>query len=285
MTAIIHNHLPQSLDESIDHGMNNKTEYQDCAQQAYLTLLSLPSEVLIMQLSYLSTKDIERSVQFTCKSIYSLCNMQHLWREFCLRTGKLEAKFLQTSRHHYQQVNTSYKHLYRCIPCVPIDFPNIQTALSYYHTVKDMLLDEKFTITLMPGVYHEQILLDATDFAYDYMVDDFDITPPLPHIKHHIEIRAANRDKGAAIVHCDQMDVNEPCISISFENHDEFDERERSIFSTFNVTLKDLQILHYTRGNDIWNGNCVLQVDGPAVNVNVLSCSFQSDSGRGVGEF
>jgi hypothetical protein len=262
------NKLPQAMErEDIDSIME---EEHCCHENSCTTLLSLPSEVLISQLTYLSIQDVEQSVKFTCKLIFKLCNTQHLWQEYCQQTGKLETpnSSLITNSNDDMTDSINYKELYMSTPCVPIDFSTIKKALQSYPSMKKELQLSKFTITLMPGVYYEQILLDYSDPLFS------DSNGSL----HEIHIRAAFHDKGAAIVHHNLSDINEPCVSITNRNGDNSNSVEGS------VALQNIQFLHFTRGNDIWNGNCALQVDGSNVKVNVLSCSFQSDSGRGVGK-
>ena len=63
------------------------------------------------------------------------------------------------------------------------------------------------------------------------------------------------------------------------------------------VTLRGLKFLHYAEGNDIWNGNAAIQVQGPfgpdnrparifppsiVPTVNVIDCDIMSMSGRGI---
>lgn len=257
------NKLPQAMErEDIDSMME---EDHCCHQHSCATLLSLPSEVLISQLTYLSIQDVEQSVKFTCKMLFKLCSAQHLWQDYCQQTGKLEPP---TIGNHDMVDSIDYKELYMSNPCVPIDFPTIKAALGCYPKVKNIVRSSKFTVTLMPGVYHEQILLDYSDPLF---ADNHDSVL-------EIYIRAAFHDKGAAIVHHNQNHTNEPCVSIRNQSDDDGNSVKGS------VSLKNIQFLHFTRGNDIWNGNCALQVDGQNVKVNVLSCSFQSDSGRGVGK-
>lgn len=270
-----HNRLPQA------HGVDTDNIIEETdnkfPHERSPCLFSLPSEVLVSQLSYLSIQDIETSVQYTCKVFNRLCNTQHLWREFCQQTGKLNENdspdSISNISHNNDQID--YRQLYMSTPCVPIDFPNIMAALDYYPIVREKLPSSTFTVTLMPGVYHEQIQLDA---KYYEILSNKGHSGLL-----HFNIRAAFHDKGAAIIHYDQNDTNQPCVSIINQsdtlsgNGESSDER-----SMFSVTIQDIQCLHYTIGNDIWNGNCALQVDGCNLNVNISSCSFQSDSGRGI---
>ena len=269
------------MDEEIETMMD---EDQGCHLSRFSScLLSLPSEVLVTILSYLCIDDVELSVKVTCKSLYSLSNTQHLWREFCKQTGKLEESgSIKGSYIHQRNTNIDYKQLYICTPCVPLDYPSIKQAINFYHSVKDRLLGSPFTITLMPGVYNEQIQLDAEDYETLSSVGGNNSVR-----RRGINIRAAFHEKGAAIVHHNQNDLNQPCVSIS--NRNDYSALENDVDSsveqsTFIFTLKDIQFLHYTKGNDIWNGNCALQVDGQNLHVNIISCSFQSDSGRGIGK-
>mmetsp|Transcript_32880 Transcript_32880/g.75665 ORF Transcript_32880/g.75665 Transcript_32880/m.75665 type:complete len:251 (-) Transcript_32880:336-1088(-) len=46
------------------------------------------------------------------------------------------------------------------------------------------------------------------------------------------------------------------------------------------VRLRDIRVLHYSLGEDLWNGNCGLFVSQGCA--DILRCSFQSNSGRGL---
>ncbi len=290
------NRLPQSFDNDGDRTPVVEEE-ENCQRGNSFNLLSLPSDILISQLSYLGIKEVEQSVKFTCKAFYALCHAQPLWREFCLQTGKLNMDYdPSNSSYSYSKGDhnkLNYKDLYESTPCVPVDFPTITGALQYYLTAKDRLsksLSPTFTITLMPAVYHERIEIVANNLTStasstsEQRSGRLQLRQQQP--EHDICIRAAFHDKGAAIVHYSQNKMNQPCVSIvnehNRENSNGMDEHNQKR-TLLNVTLQNLQFLHFTKGSDIWNGNCALQVDGHNLNVNILSCSFQSDSGRGLG--
>jgi hypothetical protein len=272
---------PQAFDANAEQIIQ---EEHDCDRNRSSSFLSLPSEVLILQLSFLGIREVEKSIKLTCKALFTLCNSQPLWREYCLQTGKIDTSSGSRNSErnngwcHSDQDQFDYKELYISTPCVPVDFRNITTALNHYPIVKDRLLNSSFTITLMPGVYNEQIEIVANKFL--------PVVSDSKKEKHSIQIRAAFPDKGAAIVHYNQDKMNQPCVSIinqnDNDNHIESDENS-PVKSMLSVTLQHIQFLHFTKGSDIWNGNCALQADGRNLIVNIFSCSFQSDSGRGIG--
>ena len=162
----------------------------------------------------MTIQDVEQSVKFTCKGVLKLCNAQHLWQEYCQQTGKLDANtsFIASDNEdtdcpHRAYDGIDFKQLYYCTPCVPNDCATVISALLRYPKVKHKLRS-KFTITLMPGVYHEQIRLDHLYPSFDNRQGWL----------HEIHIRAAFHEKGAAIVHYDEHDMNQPCVSIT--DHD-----------------------------------------------------------------
>ena len=253
-------------------------------QESYMTttFLSLPTEVLVSLFTYLSAKELTRSVRFTCKMLLESCDSQPLWREFCELTGKVESKSdeNEVARNNHIKKSQDYKHIYFCSPCVPTDFPTIVSALHYYSHVKHRLKSASvFTVTVMPGVYHEQITMMECDQESSQTNERAGNIIPTGSQEHNIVIRAAFGDKGAAIVHYNPNNANQPCVKIVHRNEQE---RELSQRSIIHITLQNLQFLHFSQGNNIWDGNCCLQLEGHGLHVDVSSCSFQSDSGRGI---
>mmetsp|Transcript_11881 Transcript_11881/g.14748 ORF Transcript_11881/g.14748 Transcript_11881/m.14748 type:complete len:256 (-) Transcript_11881:415-1182(-) len=220
-------------------------------------LIYLPSEVLILMLSCLGIQECESSVKLVSKAFRALCDSQSLWREHCQQTGKLNSQ--QFICHNFD-----YKRLYYTTPCVPIDFTSIDEALKQYPNVCHKSTNSSFTITLMPGVYQERIQIKHTEMRKRGQMDHY-----------NIQICAAFPEIGAAIIHYNEENMNLPCISLQQSRSGE----------RVSLTLKHLHVLHFTKGNDIWSGNCALQVDGVNMTAIMTACSFQSDSGRGVGKF
>ncbi len=254
------NRLPQSMDVIHD---TDKAVDSSC-------LLSLPTEVLITQLSYVGVNEVKHSVKCVCKSLYSICHLQPLWKEFCKQTGKLNGE----DDHQSNGFGFNYKQLYECIPCVPIDYPNIMTALAKHRTINNRWSQsDPYTITLMPGLYHDQIHIDASAMEYDDLCGS----------KRYIHIRAAFPSKGAAIVYYDRGQIDQPIVSIRNKSFEEITDEHDHEGLMIGLSLSHIQFLHYTRGSDIWNGNCAIQVDGLNLSVDIVSCSIQSDSGRGLG--
>jgi len=196
-------------------------------------------------------------------------NSEPLWREFCIRTGKIPpypTEYHGNSNYaeHEEEINKFQSHYYHN-PCVPIDAPTISEALDICHPSGG-------TITLMPGIYGEMININT---------------------RRRVSIRAAFPEKGAALTHCwyhgesrevtrsDQIGheevKDEPCINISLQDQNDT-LHERALF----VQISHIQILHSTPGTDIWGGNCAIRVNGQNAHVIVNDCTLQSDSGRGV---
>lgn len=104
------------------------------------------------------------------------------------------------------------------------------------------------TITLLPGLYGEKL-----------------------NIAKSVRIRAADPRKGAALVwYHPNKDI--------FANQSVIEVTESCTY----VSLHNLSILHYTKGADIWNGNCAIFCHGDLTHTHVEGCSIQSDSGRGI---
>jgi hypothetical protein len=103
------------------------------------------------------------------------------------------------------------------------------------------------TICLLPGVYKERISISKS-----------------------VRICAADPIRGAAIVwHNNDNKTNNQC-AIDIED------------SCTYVSLRNLTILHFSRGSDIWNGNCAVRCHGNLTHSVLDGCSIQSDSGRGI---
>ena len=158
-----------------------------------------------------------------------------------------------------------HKKLYYEMPCVPVDFPSITMALQFCSIkIKD------FVITLMPGAHRQRFDINVGNFASSL---------------RSITIRAAFPSSGAALMHYDldgnsDMAWNQSCIDIVGNSRNASQGSNR-----MNITLENLQLLHYTAGNDIWGGNCAVRADGQEAILSLHQCTFQSDSGRGIGEF
>lgn len=165
-----------------------------------------------------------------------------IWKECCARTGKDFAD--EGHKTPISSDGSSFFQLYHSIACVPQDFSTIAQALDHS--------SPGATITLMPGVYEERIVIHKS-----------------------IRIRASHPDQGAAIVwhhtsssSCEDEERNTSAVEVAE--------------SCTYAYLHHLTILHSSRGSDIWNGNCALFCHGDLTHTLIDSCSIQSDSGRGV---
>ena len=206
------------------------------------------------------------------------CRSAHLWRGFCLRTGKglppappsvstsLTSNILtypQCDARRQASINPGKEnksincrfHYYQN-PCVPVDFYSITEAIT--HCVQGG------TVTIMPGIYTEQIKVET---------------------KADVTIRAAFPEVGAALVHycrtSDDTEIerkNSPCINIFSTFTSGF--FDPIIGSAMTIRLSYLRILHSVPGSDIWSGNCAVRVDGIGAHLILDSCALQSDSGR-----
>ena len=128
------NSLPQSMDVITEEGSVDSN-----------SLLSLPTEVLIAQLSFVGVNDVRQSVKFVCKALFDICDTQPLWYEFCKQTGKLNGHVEESNGMRY-----NYKRLYQNIPCVPIDFLTVMAALQKHCSTNERRSsDNPFCITFV----------------------------------------------------------------------------------------------------------------------------------------
>lgn len=177
------------------------------------------------------------------------CSSPKLWKKLCERTGKSKGALVCAVSSARSTEEDSFFDLYHRIPCVPQDFSSITQALE--------VCPPGGTITLLPGVYHERIV-----------------------IRSSVRIRAADPRRGAAIVwHHRTRNNNDDDSKQETQKNTSAIEIEDSC--TY-VSLQHLNILHFSRGNDIWNGNCAVFCHGHLTHTVIHGCSIQSDSGRGV---
>ena len=234
-------------------------------------LRRMPNDVTLNIFTFLAASDLDRGVSRTCKALRELSLHPQLWKQLCIQTGKLQPPSAgaavsdretkptagQDERdgdekcgRRKSQSECNFMDLYYSIPCVPSDFPTIEMAVDHTR--------EGGTVTLLPGVYRERVVLTQS-----------------------VRIRAANPTSGvrtSIVWHYDNADnhegqstnVNQSAIQI-FSNHG----------NTF-VTLEHVSIYHSSLGNDIWNGNCAIYCRGEDSHTRLVNCSIQSDSGRGV---
>ena len=238
-----------------------------------MSLLTLPDDLLLSILLFLNANNLDGAVSKVCKNLETKIRLSnHLWSALCLRTGKISAP-----SHPSASTFAFYRELYYQIPCVPEDVPNISKALQLFRDPT-----HSFTVTLLPGVYREQINIKITSENLP-KIDRYHDSG-IPSIQEYtkeqavqVYIRAAFPDQGAAILNCSGDD--QPSVNVFTTGTDFLDK------GIFHLELQNLTLLHYTKGNNLWNGNACARVDGPNTLLTVSSCTLQSDSGRGIGEF
>jgi hypothetical protein len=103
------------------------------------------------------------------------------------------------------------------------------------------------TITLLPGIYNERI-----------------------EVSKSVKICAADPVRGAALVWYRKESFRKDQCAIAVEDDCEL------------FVMQDLKVLHFSRGADIWSGNCAIYCNGPDTTTHIERCSIQSDSGRGI---
>jgi hypothetical protein len=112
---------------------------------------------------------------------------------------------------------------------------------------------------LLPGIYSERVIVKQTE--RQPQAEGSKLMPI------HVSIRAAFPEKGAALTFVSSTAIDEACIHISGEH--------------VSVNITNIQILHSSRGNDIWGGNCAIFCEGGAT-ATIQGCKICSESGRGV---
>lgn len=163
-----------------------------------------------------------------------------------------------------------YRKLYYKTICVPIDSPTIKHALETFHRSPSCS-----TITLMPGIYYERIELNLP-------------SSKLPLLRENrgggqqasLCIRAASPEKGATLMHCSETPFfgEEACVHLASD----CEESESTNRGSFHLEIQYLNVLHYTKGNNIWEGNTCVRVNGKNTLLSMENCTLQSDSGRGI---
>jgi len=243
---------------------------------ANLNLLSiLPDDVLLMVLLFFDSNE-HGPIKRTCKTLCrQVCFSEPLWRDLCLRTGKIFADDKQVLS------SDGFQILYYQSPCVPVDVPNIAAALG---KIRDP--SRPFTVTLMPGIYNERIEMNVCSRNLPYIPENeryqSDTFGALTFTKDQtvtICIRAAFPDQNTVLLHNGEgSDVDEPCVNIYSSGPD------LACHGLFHLELQNISLVHYTMGNDIWGGNTCARVDGTNTLLMMKSCTIQSDSGRGIGK-
>ncbi len=178
-----------------------------------------------------------------------------LWRELCRQTGK--SKEDAASLEEEPSIDSDfYFRLYHRVLCVPVDRATITNALE--------LCSPGTTITLLPGIYKERLVIDTS-----------------------VRIRAADSERGAAIL------WYHPCpyhagggrdggSSTCVCGHGQNESLVEVEASCTYVSLQNLTLLHYSEGTDLWHGNCAVYCHGDLTHTYLDRCSIQSDSGRGI---
>lgn len=145
-----------------------------------------------------------------------------------------------------------------------MDFPTINEALT--------ISPPGTTITIRPGIYEERLIIEDS-----------------------VKIRASDPTQGAALVWYQPSSPerdpssNEASSSLSssssspstrppYDNESLIEIEESCTY----VSLKNLTLLHYSEGTDLWDGNCAVYCHGDLTHTSLEECSIQSDSGRGI---
>ena len=107
------------------------------------------------------------------KQMALLSNDEILWKALCEITGKIQsptkaakmAIAIPYDNDNQSNSTSTYRQIYWSIPCIPVDFPSIQSVL--LNSSKSTPL-KNTTIVLMPGVREERvdITVKSTDLPY-----------------------------------------------------------------------------------------------------------------------
>lgn len=256
-------------------------------------LCALPRDLLLIILSFLNPRDVVNNVATLSKRMALLSNDEILWKSLCEITGKIQipTKAAETAiampYDNDNQFNSTstYRQMYWSIPCIPVDFPSIQSAL--LNSSKSSPL-KNTTIVLMPGVHEESVDLTvkSTDLPYipeEQKLYQRNIAPSQIFTNEqivHICIRAAFPNRYTALMHSlsKRDGVKKACVNV-YTLDDDIDLPNRGLF---HLELRNLSLFHDTEGGSIWNENTACLVDGPHTLLTLQSCNVQSDSGRGI---
>lgn len=123
----------------------------------------------------------------------------------------------------------------------------------------------KPTITIMPGVHEERLVLKNSQV---------------------VTIRAADYRRGAALVWyhpCQNHSVNGTSAdSVCSHCGHGINESVIEVEDGACLSIHNLTLLHYTEGTDLWHGNSAVYCHGNSTSIHMEGCSIQSDSGRGL---
>ena len=103
------------------------------------------------------------------------------------------------------------------------------------------------TITLMPGTYTERLFISKS-----------------------VKMCAADPEQGASLVWYRKESFRKDQCAIEIEDSCDL------------CVMQDLRVLHFSRGADIWTGNCAVYCTGSETHLQMQGCSIQSDSGKGI---
>lgn len=273
----------------------NLSKTRDCCSH----LSKLPDDVMLTVLLYVGPKDVDESVKLVNHRLFRSTSLSStLWREFCIITGKcldkryanakgdrdvftFSRKALPPDANHGlgKDSPNKYRTYYFRNPSVPIDFDSIAMALkhcprtpaeitSFDDEAEEFLYSQSGTVCLMPGVYKERIIVKGEVWGVGGSVHKV------------ISIRASFPQKGARILHYDEAQgaKNQPCISVSTRDTETLEGVQKGI----TVKLSYLNIVHCTKGSDIWGGNSAIMTEGSRAQLLIDNCVIQSHSGRGL---
>ena len=192
---------------------------------------------------------------------------------------------MATDTHHHQWKEGDpepecWKAHYIRNPCVPIDYPTIQSALDAFSEL-DMASRKR------SGNHQYEIMDDITVY----------VRPGTYMLSQPIQIQACRRSLRVSIEamtlpsYTDPLE-NPPRAELIYRSRKRNEPLVR--VSRGNVALKGISLLHQSNGIDIWNGNAAIQVQPstlshshpnpaiPQATVLLQSMEISSFSGRGI---
>ena len=263
--------LPQSASSDLTSGRYDDAYETSAAARAYddedsvipnsfyfpykANLQSMPHDVLLTMLSYLTVEEVERKVMVLSWALYNLvCHYAlMLWKEFCERTGKLEClkepsirDSILTRGGSIEKIN--YRSLYYRIPCIPVDANNFQQAIDLLRDRENQLKTVKKSeyklgkvkniqhiVSVLPGLYSEQVNVEGIKIIFKA-------------IKSSQSAGKLSR----SVIKGKLNSENEPSIQ-AYAQSDGAEALAHFI---------GFEVLHKADGTNIWEGNCAAYCEG-----------------------
>lgn len=229
----------------------------DCPQDVILKILAFTGPKMVTKLS--QTNRFWNTIIAQEKTWRTLSEELYKWNEG-------------------DETPTSWKDYYRYNPCVPVDFPSITRALAAV-TAHKHLQNRSIRVLLRPGSYllREPITVDA-NHGVNVTVETMRLPDSFNRVIEYPKDEKPKKRKKSLrkMLSCSSVDTDE-------EEESPFEVPEPSCLSSRAVVtlrcrkrnqpvvkvrrgscvLRNLELRHTSDGQDIWNGNSVVQIQPP----------------------